>query len=527
MSSLPVVVPAVLAASSFWGGVATLLVAAYVVAVLLKQAARLRGELARLCLFTAVIIVPSLAAAWFAYDGDVFGALRSSAVLDDADRWWMVRIKQEDGEPVTVNVLRASLLLGILAFVASAVVHVGSLVYARGRKTGWLEIHKALIKWPIVVIGGLMLLDIDLSTILLGTSVAVIGIGFMLKETLENLFTGVTVEVEGSVRQGDWIQVGQDTQPGRVVEKTWRATKLRTLNDEIITVPNRLLGSERIKNYNRPTGVHAQLLYVGASYDDPPTKVKEILRAILLSEPAVLHTPLPQVRTLKYNDFSVDYDLKYWIADYAEHQPVRDRIMTHVWYAFRFHGVTIPFPIRTVHLKERAQLAEEEAAHGADVAGKAEFLRGLSCFAGLSAKDLGFVAENAFAKAYEPGDTVLHKGEVGDALYLVQQGSCRAMLPDGAREIEAGSYFGEMGLLETGPRSVDVLAGSEGALLLRVDRRCMEVLFRNQPGLRDEFVAVRDARAKELPRPAGGGGLGRAPWATRARRALVDVLRPW
>lgn len=506
--------------------VVAVLVAVYAAAVLVKAGARLRGELGRLCLVTAMVIVPSLAAAWFVYDGDVFGALRDGAATEPASKWWMITIKQGDGvAAVSVNILRASLLVGLLTIAASLLVHVGSIIYARSRDTGWLAIHKALIKWPIVIVGGLYLLEIDLSTILLGTSVAVIGLGFMLKETLQNLFTGVTLEVEGSVRQGDWIKVGDAGPSGKVIEKTWRVTKLQTLQDETITVPNRVLATETIKNYNRRN--HAQVLFVGASYDDPPVKVKEILRAILLSEPDVLKQPFPAVRTIKYNDFSIDYDMKFWIRDYGSHRAICDRIMTHVWYAFRFNGVSIPFPIRTVHLKEREQLEAEEAAHGAAVDDKQGFLATLSFFEGLARKDLGFLAQNAFGKHYDAGDHVLHKGEIGDALYVVRTGTCLAVLPDGPREIAAGRYFGEMGLLRTGPRTVDVVAGPGGADVLRIDKHCMEVLFRARPALRQEFRHVSEERAKELPGGEHGAAAPRAPFLRRLLRGTANVLRPW
>jgi small-conductance mechanosensitive channel len=503
------------------------LVAVYLMAVLLKRAAKLRGELSQLCLVTAVVIVPALATSWVVYDGDPFGALGSADVNTDPSNWWVLTLKhqQEGLDPVTVNLLGAALILGLLAIGASMVVEAVSALYFRKRAKGWLSIHKALVKWPIVVIGGLILLKIDVSTILLGTSVAVIGIGFVLKETLENLFTGVALELEGSVRKDDWISVGDDT--GQVIEKTWRATKLYTLNHEAITVPNRLLGSDRIKNYTRPGDSHAQLLYVGASYDDPPVKVKEILRAILIKDPGVLRDPFPLVRTIEYGDFSINYDMKFWIRDYGEMTATMDRIMTHVWYAFRFYGVTIPFPIRTVHLKERAQLAGEEAATEQVQAAKEAFLRDLPYFEPLARKDIGFLAQNAFGKVYGPSDHVLHKGDIGDALYVVQEGSCLAMLPDGAREIPVGRYFGEMGLLKTGPRTVDVLAGSDGAKVLRIDKHCMQVLFRARPDLRKELTQVGEERKKELPKVEFEVTEQQAPLLTRLTRGATDLLRPW
>lgn len=515
-----------LALSTTLNGLLAALLAAYVMAVLFKRAAHLKGELSKLCLITAAVLVPTLACSWVIYDGDLLGALANTPRNADPGNWWVLVIKhQQDAAALTVNLLRAALVLGLLAIGAGLLVELVTALYFRRRNEGWLSIHKALVKWPIILIGGLILLKIDLTTILLGTSVAVIGIGFVLKETLENLFTGVTLELEGSVRSGDWIAVGDHT--GKVIEKTWRATKLRTLNDETITVPNRLLGGEGIKNYSRPQQQHAQLLFVGASYNDPPVKVKEILRSILVKDRDVLMQPSPLVRTIEYADFSINYDMKFWIRDYGQMRTIMDRIMTHVWYAFRFYDVTIPFPIRTVHLKQREQLKHEEDASDAQLAAKDAFLGSLPFFAPLTHKHVAFLAQNAFGKHYAPGDHVLHKGELGDALYIVQEGGCEAVLEDGPRPITAGRYFGEMGLLETKPRTVDVVAGAEGALVLRIDKHCMEVLFHALPELRQHFTRLSEERAKELPKREFVVTEVRPPLLTRLRRGSIALLRPW
>ena len=514
-----------LAAVGLVANVGAVVVALYLSAVLLKRASRQRGEMSQVCVVTGSLLVPLLLVSWFVYDGDL-SALISSPDENPAN-WWVLPITAGDGEEATsVNLLRAGVSIAVLFAAATVLVGIGSSLYYRRKHTEFLSIHKALIKWPIVIIGCLIVLKIDLGTILLGTSVAVIGIGFVLKETLENIFTGISVEMEGTVQRGDWIQVQDDV--GIVYEKTWRATKIQTLTDKSITIPNRLLGSEVVTNYDRPERPHARLIYVGASYKDPPVKVKEILRSILIREDEVLDEPLPVVRTKSYDDFSINYEMKYWIDSYSQHNNIEDRIMTRIWYAFRFYGVEIPFPIRNVHLKEREQLASESAAIEAGSQSRMDFLGALETFASLTAKELDFLAQNAFQREYGPGEHVIHKGEVGDALHVVREGSCEAVLPEGRRApLEEGRYFGEMGLLNPGPRTADVVASARGATVMRIDKHCMDVLFRANPGLREQFEKVEAIRREELPVEAATDTSRALPLLVRLQRGARDLLVPW
>ena len=76
-------------------------------------------------------------------------------------------------------------------------------------------------------------------------------------------------------------------------------------------------------------------------------------------------------------------------------------------------------------------------------------------------------------------------------------------------------------------RTVDVVAGPDGALVLRVDRHCMEVLFGVHPELRDEFDTTGEARRKELHQAPAPHALSRSGLLTRLRRGAVEFLLPW
>ncbi len=435
----------------------------------------------------------------------------------------------QKGAPWFLNMITTGLVLSGFYIVVTLLIAAVSSYYQRNKDVEFLSIHKALFKWVIVLVGCAIFLKIKPWPLFLGMGAASIVLGFALKEMLENLFTGMTLDMEGAFHRGDWIRVGDTDTVGRVYQKNWRATRIITLNHESITIPNRLLGSEKILCFNKPQMWFAHNLQVGTSYNDPPVKVKEILRNILMRHPNILVNPAPEVRTIGYDDSSINYEMKFWMRDYAQLQRTCDAIMTQVWYAFKFYGVEIPFPIRTVHFKDREQLQEEKAGIEEDVDSRRKFLMELDYLSRqLAFKDIDFLARNSFQRGFFPDEQIVHKNEFGDSLYIVMEGECKVLLPEGRSvELRHGQYFGEMGLMGGMRRTADVLAGENGTVVLRVDKYCMDVLFRAYPDLHKEFRALRDVRKEELPSEGRAGPVARVHPVKRAGRFLVEFFRPW
>ena len=92
-------------------------------------------------------------------------------------------------------------------------------------------------------------LAIDVTT-LLGTSAVVsLVLGFALQDTLSNLFSGLSMQLEQSFAIGDFISVGIHT--GRVTQIAWRSTRIETFRNEQVTLPNSLVAKEAVKNFSR------------------------------------------------------------------------------------------------------------------------------------------------------------------------------------------------------------------------------------------------------------------------------------
>jgi small-conductance mechanosensitive channel len=168
-------------------------------------------------------------------------------------------------------------------------------------------------------------------------------IGLALQEPLGNVVSGLMLLLERPLNTGDWIIADGTT--GKVIEINWRSVHIETMLHEMRIIPNISLYKESFSNLSRPTNDRTETYDVGFSYDHPPNEVKRSLLALLESTPGVVLQPPPEVHTLHYGDFSITYRLYFTVSRYENVLPVRDAILTKIWYVSRRDGLQIPYPI--------------------------------------------------------------------------------------------------------------------------------------------------------------------------------------
>lgn len=499
---------------------------AYLFLLSLKHLIEGKGALRSVALTLAVFLIPSVSAIHF------MGGFKPFAPgpFNDPANWWVISITKGEGlPPAHLNFIVAVFVASAFYLAATLAVEAASFLYDRKGVTAH-AIHKVLIKWAIVVTGFLFYLGtqrVSLTPLVVGMGAASIIVGLALQETLANLFAGLSMEAESALERGQWIELeGQVV--GRVLDKGWRSTRIITIKDELVVIPNRLIASGRVINYNQPEPCHALVLKMGASYKDPPVKVKELLRNILLREPDVADAPPPRVYVSEYGDYYVNYTMMFWIRDHGKRLDIADSIFTKVWYAFHNHGVEIPFPVRTVHMMDRAEREEADAAIEETNRSTAEFFHGLNAFSRhLSMGECRYLARNSTETHAAPGDRVIRKGDPGDSVFFIREGNCEVELPgQEMKPLGTGEYFGEMALLSSAPRTADVRASEKGATVLRVGRECMETLFESRPELKREFQKTKDMRVEE----AGMAEAESGPEPSRLTiitQAVGRFLKPW
>jgi CRP-like cAMP-binding protein len=127
----------------------------------------------------------------------------------------------------------------------------------------------------------------------------------------------------------------------------------------------------------------------------------------------------------------------------------------------------------------------------------AKVLASLALFDGFSKRRLRKLARRASFADYARGDEIVSTGGPGDAFFVILSGTAQARGKPAARTLEAGDYFGEMALLDGGPRSATVVATSE-LQVMRVPREAFLDLAKDEPTLTANMLAQLGARVREL-----------------------------
>lgn len=246
--------------------------------------------------------------------------------------------------PLTIAAARATIILLRYSLAKSA--------------TGWhvttLTAASIRILWAIpglLVI--LNLLNLSLAPALTALGVGGIAVSLALKDTLANLFSGFYISMAGNIHKGDYVQLDSG-QEGFVEDVTWRITTLRTLQNNLVVIPNSKLSEALVTNYSYPEKTLAVRIPVNVSYD---ADIDHVERVILEEVEAargldgLLFDPPPVVRLNPgFGESALNLALFVHVDDFAKQFAVQDQLRRRILSRFRREGIVIPFPIRTLDI---------------------------------------------------------------------------------------------------------------------------------------------------------------------------------
>jgi len=216
----------------------------------------------------------------------------------------------------------------------------------------------ALLKGTVLVIGFLIILNVlGISIVPLITALGLGGlaIALALQDTLANLFAGINLLLEKSIRVGDFVRL-ETGQEGYVEDITWRTTRLRMLPNNMVIIPNSKLAQSVFTNYHLPEKKLSVLIPVNVSYSSDPEKVEKILleetKKAAEEIPGLLAQPEPLVRFIPgFGDYSLNFTLICSAAEFRDQYLVQHELRKRILRRFKEEGIEIPFPQRRVIFK--------------------------------------------------------------------------------------------------------------------------------------------------------------------------------
>ncbi|HZY32112.1 MAG TPA: mechanosensitive ion channel family protein [Candidatus Methylomirabilis sp.] len=403
---------------------------------------------------------------------------------------------------------------------------------ARRRKFLPPSILRELISFGLYILALLVImaqvLQINLMPLLATSAVLSLVAGLALQETLSNFFAGVTLATERPFTPGEWVQVGQHM--GQVIEMGWRAVKIELyLKNDYLIVPNSVLAKEQVINFSRPVPVMGQTVNVGVHYRHPPNQVIGALMEAVEGADGVVSKPTPTAKVLKYGDSSIEYQVRYWITEFENLSKIEGVVLSNIWYAFKRHGIEIPFPIRTVQLHTVTEESERQLqARG--LGERLALLREVDFLSPLTPEAITHAANSLQLLLYEAGRTVVRQGDEGDSFFLISRGRVGVWVGETDNDAQPvatlgrGQCFGEMSLLTGARRSATVRSLEDSELLVLGKAEFRDILLADPKVVESlsQILSIRQ-REQEAAVARERGAVHQRPESDPARQLLDHI----
>ena len=176
---------------------------------------------------------------------------------------------------------------------------------------------------------------------------ATLAIGFALQDVIKNFAAGIFIFTDRPFRIGDWIE--WDGNAGVVEDISLRVTRVKTFDNELLTVPNGDLMDGVIKNPVAKDKLRVKFVF-GIGYDDDIPEATEIIIEEAEKHDGILDDPAPSVRLTELGDSSVGLQSRIWISDpsRADYVKTRGEYVEAVKRRFDEEDINIPYPNRTI-----------------------------------------------------------------------------------------------------------------------------------------------------------------------------------
>lgn len=260
-----------------------------------------------------------------------------------------------------LGIIKGILALGAMIYAALAFVNI---LDARLAKTKLNSASRVLIgKILRIFLIALALLiaittaGIDLSVLAIFSGAVGIGLGLGLQRGFANMFSGMMLLVDQSIKPGDVIEVlsadGNESTFGWVTHMGGRHTEIITRENKSYLIPNEQLINQQVVNWSHGDTLVRLSVSFGVHYDSDPHLVRKIAAEAAAKPERVQKDVTPVCHLVEFGDSSINFSLRFWIRDAEKGiTNIKGEVLLAVWDALKKHGIKIPYPHREVFIHQ-------------------------------------------------------------------------------------------------------------------------------------------------------------------------------
>jgi CRP-like cAMP-binding protein/small-conductance mechanosensitive channel len=339
-----------------------------------------------------------------------------------------------------------------------------------------------------------------------------------LQSTLGNILGGVALQLDGSIKEGDWVALDPANAPhrfGRVRAVRWRHTVVELRDFSTVIVPNAQLLGNSITILGRRDGIEAMQrigVMFNVDFRFSPGRVIRVVNSALELAPIenVAESPPPATACLDVaskdgKESLATYVVRYSVMDLAHEEATSSRIRARIYSALRRDGIQPGVPAMIAYSDPADDVVTRRLAREVD--DRLGVLRRIPLFQPFTDEELRTLASSMNDAGYSLGETITKQGATANWLYVLAEGRVEVRTnidPDGpggepdrpifVAQIDAPEIFGVMGLVTGEPRAADVVAVTD-VECFRLSKESFEKVILGRPqiatGLSERIAARR------------------------------------
>lgn len=329
-------------------------------------------------------------------------------------------------------------------------------------------------------------------------------LGIALQTVIQDLFSGLSINLDGTYALGDWLTVYTDQMPepvyGRVIHMTWRSTFLALDDGRRLMVPNHLVTANPVMNHSRPADAKRLSVSIGVDVRMPSDRVVDMLLGEAFKaarKPGLARTPEPSVIITEVNSDAVIYEVRFYFhPDQIEPGSARSVVFAALQDVIIQNRM--PSPVTQIELTQPPDL---ELALGEDE------IRAALHHASLFSHVLDEAQSRELARLSRPvefqrGQNLMVQGETASSMFIILEGAARVSVlgqnndPREVAVLATGDVVGEMSLMTGAARNATVTALTS-VRVLEITKSPIEELLKKSPGLLERFSHVLARREQE------------------------------
>ena len=330
----------------------------------------------------------------------------------------------------------------------------------------------------------------SLFSLLTAGGVAALGVSFALQGPILDFFSGINMDIEGRVSNGDWVRL-QDGSIGQIIGHNWRSVILVTMDNTELAVPNSKFIQSQYENISAK-GEFWQTIKISLDHNISVKRARRIIESAI-SETGGVHKANIGAFADSLAEGGINYNCRYMILDFANSPKIRHDVIENIIARLHYYKLGVSetlgeYVISMRNEQEPSWKKLEGNEHAKEVLEKTPIIKD------LGKVNLKTILIKSKIKTFEVGEDVCVQGDQGDTMYIILEGFVDIIVHDAKTQkgifvatLKAADYFGEMALFMGDKRRSTVRARTS-LITLEIARSVIIPIISKNPKILDTIT---------------------------------------